>query len=157
MLSSGFNQADVSLLASEEAIQKQFGGRYQKVQDIEDARGITRAAYVSPESIGDAEGALIGMLIYIGAGIFMWPAATAGAGIVSLLGAAAIGGSAGGAIGSLLALFVGDEHGQYIAQQLKHGGLVLWVRIWNASHEKTAKDILKRHSGSDVHVHAFVA
>ncbi|MGE3246621.1 MAG: hypothetical protein AB7F96_20690 [Beijerinckiaceae bacterium] len=157
LLVSGFNQADVSLMASEEAIRSQFGGRYTKVQELEDARGAPREAYVSPESIGDAEGAIIGTLMYVGAGIFMGPAAAAGGGLAAMLGAAAIGGGSGAAIGSWLAMFIGDEHARYIDEQLRRGGLVVWVRIWDVAHEQKALDILKKHSGTDVHIHAFGA
>lgn len=155
LLAHGFNQADISLMASEETIRTQFGDRYQRVQDLEDASGAPREAYVSPETRGEAQGALIGALMYIGAGIFMGPAAAAGGGIAALLGAAAIGGGTGGAIGALLAKFVGDEHANYISEQLQRGGLVVWVRLWDDAHEPKALNILRRHSGADVHVHTL--
>lgn len=74
-----------------------------------------------------------------------------------MLGAAAIGGGSGAAIGSWLAMFIGDEHARYIDEQLRRGGLVVWVRIWDVAHEQKALDILKKHSGTDVHIHAFGA
>lgn len=71
LLSSGFNQADLSLLASEEAVTEKLGHRYRRVSELEDAPGVPGAEYVSPESRGDAEGAVIGALMYVGAGILM--------------------------------------------------------------------------------------
>jgi hypothetical protein len=155
LLSSGFNQADLSLLASEEAVTEKLGHRYRRVSELEDAAGVPGAEYVSPETRGDAEGAVIGALMYVGAGILMGPVAAAGEGIVAILSAAVVGGGLGGAIGSVLAGFIGVQHADYIEDQLKHGGLLLWVRTWDEDHEKRAVDILKRHSGKDVHVHNF--
>ena len=41
--------------------------------------------------------------------------------------------------------------------QLDKGGLLLWVRIADASHEQKALEILNRHGGEDVHVHDLPA
>lgn len=73
-----------------------------------------RAAPV--ETTGDAEGAVIGALMYVGAGILMGPVAAAGAGIASILGAAAIGGGVGGVLGTVLALAIGTKHAQHIEE-----------------------------------------
>lgn len=155
LLTSGYNQADLSLLASEDAITEKLGHRYRKVSELEDSPGGVEVAYVSPESRGDAQGAVIGALMYVGAGILMGPVAAAGEGIAAILSAAVIGGGLGGTIGSVLATLIGEQHADDIQQQLKHGGLLLWVRTWDPEHEKRAVDILKRHSGKDVHVHGF--
>jgi hypothetical protein len=146
LLIAGFGQADVSLLANEAAVTEKLGGSYRKVSS---------AAYVSPEAIGDAEGAVIGALMYVGAGILMGPIALAGGGITSILGGAVIGGGVGGAIGTVLAMAIGIEHATHIEEQLDHGGLLLWVRIWDLDHQVRALEILTRHSGRDVHVHEF--
>lgn len=155
LLVSGFGRADLSLLASEEAVVEKLGSRYQKVADLEDVPDIPTAAYVSPESTGDAEGAIIGALMYVGAGIVMGPVAAAGAGIASILGGAVIGGGVGGAIGTVLAIAIGMDHAQHIEEQLEHGGLLLWVRVWDLDHERRAIEILARFAGRDIHVHEF--
>ena len=62
-----------------------------------------RSAYVSTEAIGDGEGAVIGALMYVGAGLLMGPVAAAGGTLAAIIGAAALGGSAGGLIGTWLA------------------------------------------------------
>lgn len=157
LLSRGFNHADLSLLASEAAVAEKLGHRYRKVAEIEDDPRVPTAAYVAPETRGDAEGAAIGALMYVGAGILMGPVAAAGGGIASILAAAVVGGGVGGAIGSILAMAIDARHADYIQKQLEHGGLVLWVRTWDGEHEKRAVEILKRHSGQDVHVHGIAA
>lgn len=157
LLISGFGRADLSLLANEAAVTEKLGSSYQKVAELEDKPGVPSVAYISPELIGDAEGAVIGALMYVGAGVLMGPIALAGGGIASILGGAVIGGSVGGAIGTVLAIAIGIEHADHIEEQLKHGGLLLWVRLWNLDHQERALEILSRHSGRDVHVHKFPA
>ncbi len=153
LLVSGFDRAELSLLASEAAVTEKLGRRYRKVSELEDDPDVPSAAYVSPEAIGDAEGAVIGALIYVGAGVLMGPVAAAGGGIVAIAAAAVAGGAAGGGIGALLARMIGKSHADHIQRQLDNGGLILWVRVWDAAREAKALDILKRHSGQDVHVH----
>ena len=60
LLSSGFDRAEISLLASERAIEAKLHHRYRKVAELEDDPRVPRTAYVSLELIGDAEGGLIG-------------------------------------------------------------------------------------------------
>jgi len=54
LLQSGFHRAELSLLASEHAVNRKLGHRYRKVSSLEDDPVIPRAAYVSPEAIGGA-------------------------------------------------------------------------------------------------------
>jgi len=77
LFSSGFHRAELSLLASERAVQEKLGHRYKKVSELQDDPRVPRTAYVSTEAIGGAEGGLIGALVYVGA------TAAAGAIVVS--------------------------------------------------------------------------
>lgn len=153
LLSHGFNQAELSLMASEEAVEEKLGHRFRKVEEAEDDESVPRTAYVSTEARGDAEGGLIGGLMYIGAlaaaGATVASGGTLGAAIA---GAAAMGG-AGGLVGVALAKFVDDQHAVTLEEHLKHGGLLLWVRTRDDEHEKKAKNILSKHSAHDVHLH----
>lgn len=67
LLGNGFNRAELSLLAGDEAIEKELGHKYRKSTDLEDDPHVPRIGYISTESIGDAEGALIGTPLYIAA------------------------------------------------------------------------------------------
>jgi hypothetical protein len=157
LLGSGFHRAELSLLASESAVQAKLGHRYEKVNVLADDPTIPRSAYISAEAIGDAEGGLIGGLVYVGAvvaaGVVVASGGTLTAGIV----AAALAGGASGLIGSVLAKCVGDHHAHYLRDQIAHGGQLLWVRTWNTEDEERAVEILKRHSASEVHIHALPA
>ena len=153
LMSSGFDRAEISLLASEQAVEEKLGHKYRKASELEDDPDVPRTAYLSTESIGDAEGAVIGTLMYVGAGILMGPVAVAGGTLAAIAGAAALGGGGGGLIGAALAGLIGEQHARRIDEQLQHGGLLLWVRTWDPEREKRAVEILSRHSGRDVHVH----
>ncbi|MEO9133052.1 MAG: hypothetical protein ABI240_17840, partial [Sphingomonas sp.] len=67
LLSSGFDRAKISLLASELAVAEKLGHRYVKAADLADDHAVPRTAYVSSGAIGEAEGVLIGGLFYVGA------------------------------------------------------------------------------------------
>lgn len=157
LMSSGFDRAQLSLLAAEHAVEEKLGHKYRKVAELEDEPKTVRCCYVSTESVGDAQGGLIGVPFYV--------AATAAAGAILVSGGtmaaaiigAALAGGAGGLIGSVLAKLVGDRHAHHLQEQLEHGGLLLWVRTWNAIDEKRAVDLLKKHSAQNVHVHTIPA
>ena len=153
LLSSGFHRAELSLLASEHTVEQKLGRHYEKVSLLDDAPGVPRAAYVSPEAIGDAKGGLIGGLGYVGAVAAAGAVVASGGTLAAALGAAALAGGAGGLIGSVLAKLVGDHHARHLQEHIERGGLLLWVRTWKPEDEARATEILTRHSGAQVHVH----
>jgi hypothetical protein len=157
LLQSGFHRAELSLLASEDTVDQKLGHRYRKVSSIEDDPVIPRAAYVSPEAIGDAQGGLIGILFYVGAVAAAGAIVASGGTLTAAIIGAALSGGVGGVIGSLLARWLGEEHGRHLQEQIERGGLLLWVRTWDAADEKRAMAILNRHAGEHVHVHALPA
>jgi hypothetical protein len=103
LLRSGFHRAELSLLASEDAVDQKLGHRYRKVSSLADDPIIPRAAYVSPEAIGGAEGGLIGVLMYVGAVAAAGAIVASGGTLTAAILGAALTGGAGGLIGSLLA------------------------------------------------------
>lgn len=155
LLSNGFDRAEISLLAGSESVEKRLGHAYRRVSDIEDDISAPRIAYVAEEDVGNAEGAVIGGLIYVGAMVGMIPVVASGGALAAALAGLVVGGGGGAALGTLLARLIGKDHGEYVADQLEHGGLALWVRVWNKGDERRAVQILKAHSGKDVHVHGL--
>ncbi|WP_417621952.1 hypothetical protein [Parasphingorhabdus sp.] len=155
LLSHGFDRAEISVLAPVAAVEEKLGHHFQSVQEIEDDRSILTKAYIPVETIGDAQGAVIGSLMYIGAFAGIVLVASGGA-LAAALAGLAMGGS-GTAIGITLARFMNRHHADYIADQLEKGGLLLWVRTWDQKDEAKAIKILSAQSGLDVHVHGFPA
>ena len=157
LLSSGFARADLSLLASEPTVVDKLGHKFKKVEDLEDDAKVPRSAYISTESIGDAQGGLIGGLGYIGAVAAAGAMVASGGTVAAAFAAAALAGGAGGIFGSVLAKWVGDEHADNLQAQIDKGGLLLWVRTWDKAQESRARDILSSHSAHDVHIHDLPA
>jgi hypothetical protein len=158
LLSSGFDRAELSLLASEDSIVEKLGHAYEPIDEMADDRTIPRAAFVSTAAIGDAKGALIGGLAYVGATLAAGMAVVAGGPLAPTIAAAVLAGGAGGLAGSVLARWVGRHHATYLCEQIENGGLLLWVRAWNAEDEARAIEVLRKHAGERVHAHgAFLA
>ena len=154
LLSSGFHRAELSLLASEHTVEKRLRHQYENgpvFRRLNDSR----AAYVSTEAIGDAQGGLIGGLMYVGATVAAGAIVASGGTVAAVIVAAALAGGAGGLIGSILARWVGDHHAHYLQEQMDRGGLLLWVNTRDVALEERAVEILKKHSGVDVHVHTL--
>lgn len=155
--SSGFHRAELSLLASEDVVEEKLGHRYKRVEALADDPAVPRAAYVSTEALGGAEGGLIGGLMYVGAVAAAGAVVVSGGTLAAGIAAAALAGGGGGLIGSILAKWVGDQHAEYLQEQVERGGLLLWVRTRDSGHEALAVEILKKHSGDEVHVHSLPA
>jgi hypothetical protein len=157
LLSSGFHRAELSLLASEHAVVEKLGHQYTKVSELADNPHVPRVAYVSTEAIGGAEGAVIGMLMYVGATAAAGAVLVSGGTIAAGIATVALASGAGGLIGTILAKWIDDNHAQYLQEQMDHGGLLLWVRTRDGEKEKSAIEILQKHSGRSVHLHALPA
>ena len=156
LMSHGFDRAEISLLAGERVVEAKLGAHYRRVQDLEDDPAAPRRAFVSTEAVGDAQGALIGGLIYLGGAATAGALVATGGSLVGAAIAAALGGSAGGLVGSALAGVVGDRHARGLQEQLDHGGLLLWVRTRDAEHEEKALSVLEDAGASDVHIHGLL-
>ena len=65
LLTSGFDRGDLSVLANEKTIEDKLGHSYGSTRDLEDNPDAPRGTYVTNESIGVAEGALIGTPLYL--------------------------------------------------------------------------------------------
>jgi hypothetical protein len=155
LLSSGFHRASLSLLASEHAVREKLGHWYNQASTLTDDTAAPRVAYVSPESIGDAQGAVIGGLMYVGALAATGAVVASGGSLAALLAATTLAGGTGALIGSMLAEHIGHHHASRLQEQLEHGGLVLWVRTWNKQEESKALKILRSHRAKGAHVHGL--
>jgi hypothetical protein len=155
LLSSGFDRAEISLLASEQAVVDKLAHRYRRASDLMDADCIPRSMFVSSAAIGDAKGGLIGGLVYVGATLAGGMVVVAGGALVPVLIATIAAGGAAGLVGSLLAGRVGRQHAAYFDSQIEHGGLLLWVRAWTVHDEERAIRILAKHGAEKVHAHSF--
>lgn len=151
----GFSRYDLSVLGSKEALVEKLGSAYLPAEILEDDPRVPRAGFVSEEAMGELEGAIAGGAFFIPSYIAMAAMAAAGATAAATVAAVAVVGLPAAVIGTLLARRVGKHHKDYYADQIAAGGILLWVRVADKEKEKLAVDILKGHSGKDVHVHEW--
>src|ERR671910_218840 len=147
---AGFGHDDISLLATEQAVNRKLGHRYERVEELEDDPAAPRIAYRTRASLGESEDRLIGSLTYL-------PAVVAAGTVVASAGvvAAAVTGTAiaGALIGTVLARWLDQHQAEHLQEQLDRGGLLLWVRTPDPETQQRALAILTRHSAHDVHIH----
>jgi hypothetical protein len=151
--SVGFHHSDISLLGGKEVLEEKLGKAYWQASEIEDDPRAPRAHFVSEEAIGELEGAIAGGFFFVGSYIAMAALLTPASTLAASIAAIAIGGGPTAVLGTLLARRVGQHHKDYYADQIRHGGILMWVRCRDKEHEALATRILEGHSGRDVHVH----
>lgn len=151
----GFDHMDLSILASEKAVEEKLHDKYVPVREMEDRVNVPTTAFVSVESLGDAMGAVTGTLIYVPALIGGAAIVASGGTLAAALAAAAISGGIGGSIGAVLDGLIGRHHSVIIQEQLASNGLLLWVRTHDKQHEERALAILAGHNAENVHLHSL--
>lgn len=157
LLTDGFDQTTISLLAPETLVRETLGDAGMAAKDLEDNPAAPRGEYIDPEARNEAKAGLIGALFYIGAvggaGVVM----AAGGALGAAIAAALVLGGGGGLIGATLAQLVGAREANWLKEQMAHGGLLLWARVWDDAKEKTAIGIMQRNGGRDIHAHTAAA
>ena len=108
LLASGFDRAELSLLGTEESLRRTFGNRFKTSAELEDVEGVPRTCYCSVESLGDAQGGIIGGLVYVGAIAATAMVAASGGALGAIIAACVLAGGAGGAVGTYLADLMGE-------------------------------------------------
>lgn len=151
--SSGFDRAEISLLASEDAVVNKLGHYYTRVENLEDNDAAPRTVYVGREGVAQGQASIIGGLFMLGSLAATGAVVASGGTLAAAALAAAAAGGSSGLVGALFAKQLGKRYADHIDEQLRKGGLLLWVGIRDEAHERRALEILKKHSGDDVHVH----
>lgn len=151
--SVGFHHSDISLLGDEATLKDKLGKSFWQSKELEDNPNAPRAHFVSEEAIGELEGAIAGGFFFVGSYIAMMALLTPASTLAASIAAIAIGGSPSAVIGTLLARRVGQHHKDYYANQIRHGGILMWVRAAGEDRQALARKIMEAHSGRDVHVH----
>lgn len=157
LLSSGFHRADLNLLAGDDAMHEKLSGGFVEFPAVANDPDLSRTAYLSRRAIGEAQGGVVGGLMYARATGAAGAVVMAGGVIFAATVAATLVGQAGGIVGRLLAKWLGDNHAQDLQRQLDRGCLLLWVQTRDAKAEDRAVNILKRHSSREVRVHMVLS
>jgi len=150
---AGFREAAISVLATSGKTKGGLSRIFHSVTEIEDSGDAPQTEFVSSDSRVEGTAALIGVPLYIGGAAGVWAVSAAGGSLAFALASAVALGGIGAGIGAILALAIHSRHVKRIREQLKLGGLVLWVNTPNAESERRATQILKNLGARDVHVH----
>ncbi len=144
----GFDQSSLSVLANEELIRRQLKKNYKRIDELADDANVPRSAFYAEENFSIAQGAILGILIFIGV-------ITAAAMVImkgsSIFFASMVVGTII-IISTLLATIVTKYHKKYLEQQLKKGGLLLWVRLRDKLLKNKVIWILKNNNARNVHL-----
>ena len=109
LLSAGFDHADIAVLAHEDTVTSKLGSTYRSTADFEDDPEAPRIGYIPDETIGNAEGAVIGAGVYVPAMVGSLAVAASGGTLLGVFAAAAIAGGTGGLIGAAFARFISHQ------------------------------------------------
>jgi hypothetical protein len=150
---AGFGIHEMSIMASDEIVRQKLGHVLARVEDAKDNPDAPRQMYVAPEDVGNAQGIAISVPAYVGAVIATGAVlASGGTALAAALAAAAAGGGAG-ALGAVMARWLGHKRENLLRQHLNKGGILLWVNLQDPGREYMAQEILARHTTHPVEVH----
>lgn len=152
LIEAGFDRNDVSLLASEQAVEEKLGHRYERVQDLEDSAAVPRVAYRTLAEFVDTERTVAHVLTFLPTIIAAGTVVASVGTVAAVIAGAAVGGAA---LSTVLARWVDQDHADRIQEQLEHGGLLLWVNASTTEKQETAIRVLEKHEATDVHLHDF--
>lgn len=146
----GFDRAAFSLLASEQAVERQLGKRYRRIEEMEDEPKAPRQSFFSTISQLEVEFGLAPALAFLAA-------VAVGLGSAPVTLPILVAAGSGAAIGAVLGRVIHVHHAERLKEQLERGGLLLWVNVRNAEEERKAVTVLEAHHARDVHPHDLAA
>lgn len=152
LMLNGFDRADLSILASESAVESKLRKAYT-ASDLEDDADVPTIAYFAGDSLTELKAVIMSGLFFVGGTAAAGATIGNGGGIGDAIIFAIFFGCLAGALGLVLIWWLTRHHDNYLAAQMKHGGLLLWVRTVDREHEERACTVLRENSAKDVHVH----
>ena len=152
---SGFDRAAISVLAIDEKAREQVARFYRSIKEAEDGARTPRAAFVSKDSRTEGEAAVVGIPLYMGGLAGAAAVAATGGALAFAIGVTILGAATGAGLGAILAAAIARHHQAQVREQLKQGGLVLWVTAPTQEAEKRAVATLEKTGARDVHVHTI--
>jgi hypothetical protein len=150
LVRAGVDRADISLLAQEDRAERDLAhedtGNLAEDPDAPRAAPITDTDVRQGRTLATSLGAVIAAFAASGITVL-----SGGAAAAAIAAAVAAGGGIG-AVGAALGRVAGGDRARFLQEQIDRGGILLWVKIKNASVERRIEEILARHDGA-VHAH----
>ena len=150
----GFDRADIDLMASQEMIARELKTAGADSVSAVDMPGVPRRNLVTPSDKETLNVGLFGTLVSLGSMGAALPIVASGGALAAAVAAAIAGGAAAGGIAELIrksiAMRSDDVH---LDDELRQGGLVIFVRASNPEHEFKALSVMRDCGADRVHVH----
>jgi hypothetical protein len=153
LASAGFRREDISVMGSHEAVGRNLNHRFETIECMEDDPRVPQTAFIAKSDLAEAEAAVIGIPLYIGASIGSLAVVASGGALALAIAAAVAGGLTGGGLGGLAAHVIGKNHAEALEKHMAGGGLLLWVRVSDCARENEAIGVLTTSGGEHVHAH----
>ena len=154
LMVAGFDRSELSMLASRKAIEEKLGSAAQSAAMLEDKAGVPMQAYFGPDAIVEGKAIITGVPAFIGVCAAAGPAIAHGTSTTEVIVWALVGGIAGLILGAITAKVIGNKTSAYLQNQIRNGGILLWVRTTTPEKEKKAAELMKAAGAADVHVHS---
>ncbi len=148
----GVDKTEISCMTSAEDVERRLGDQFG-IETINTVDGVPEIVYKNEENASAGSYFNPGTFMYVGELLETAPVILTGGTLAAGLMAGLV--SGGKTIKKALEKMVGLQHAKRIEHELKGGGVLLWVRVWNESDEHRVSLILEQNSGRDVHVHRF--
>lgn len=153
LMTSGFDRSELSLLGSRKAVEEKLGSASQSTTDLEDNPRVPMQAYVGTDSLNEAKSAIVGVPAFVGAFAAAGASIAHGADMTAIVIWVIVGIVFGLVVGAISMKMLTGKASNYLQDQVKRGGILLWVRTTTADKEAKASEIMKRNNAKDVHVH----
>lgn len=151
LASEGVDRADMSILGEEHLFSRDDSPPVGDTRDQADDPNAPRHSIISDTDIRQGRtlasslAGVVAAFVATGATIL-----TGGGALAAVVGAAVAGGGAS-AVVHAVGRSAGNKHQDFIAEQIRHGGIVLLLAVREAGNEGDIRQILQRHGGTDIH------
>ena len=154
LTTSGFDRADISLMASHDAVVRKLSAVYRDPVEIAEAPDLPRRDLVTRDDVSSVSAVVFGTLVSVGALGAALPVIASGGALAAIGAAALTGGAAATAIGKVIRDRIVERlDAASLENDLLHGGLVVFVRARDPEREEEAMAIMRDCGARNVHVH----
>jgi hypothetical protein len=153
LATEGFDRADMSILGEEHLLSGNASTAVRDTQRLADDPTAPRQPIISDSDIRQGRTLATSLAGVVAAFVATGATILTGGGVAAaVIGAAAAGGGASAVVNAVGRL-AGNKHQEFFEDQIRHGGILLWVALREPDDEGMARLILERHGATDVHVH----
>ncbi len=153
LTSAGWDRSELSLLGQQGVFDPEPPIGRESAEQAADDPQTSRAPVVSEPDV--RQGRTLATSLASVAAAFIAAGATVASGgtaLVAIIGAAAAGGGAAAAV-EALGQWAGKNRAHFLHEQIKRGGIMMWVMLRSPEQEAKARDILMRHGAEIIHAH----